>query len=133
MVVAEEVAEAVRCEMDELGVEAALRLAAGGVDGDHDVAEQAGIGRRGLALRERQHVGRPVLAAPVAVEDVDRRVVGEPQRDVEIAAALGQRGGLDHARDLAAHARTQRGGHRDAVVDRQVERHRSSPSVRGGS
>src|SRR3569623_2108370 len=101
MVVAKQGAEAVRREVDELGVEAARGLPLRSVERDHDVAEQAGIGGCGLALRERELVGWLVLAAPVAVERVDRRVVGDAQRDVEIATPFGQRGRLDHARDLA--------------------------------
>src|SRR5262245_43586243 len=44
--------------------------------GDHDVAEQAGCSPRAarVAGRERQHIGRAVLATPIPVERPDRRI-----------------------------------------------------------
>ena len=47
--------------------------------GDHDITEQPGYSTSApwLAGGKRQHIGRRVLAAPVAVERPDGRVVGE--------------------------------------------------------
>src|SRR5207245_7290333 len=72
VVVAEEVEEPVDQEPVRLASErlAALRrLAPGGIDRDHDVAEEP-VGRptRALALREGEHVGRAVAPAPAPVE-----------------------------------------------------------------
>ena len=83
-----------RREVQQLGVEPALGLPLRAVSTEITMSPSS-VGHRGgggLALREREHVGRLVLAALVAVERVDRRVVGEAQRDVEVAAALAQRG-----------------------------------------
>ncbi len=67
VVVAEEVEEAVGEVAVELGADRAailFRRAAGGVEGDDDVAEE----RTRAGGRERQDVRRPVLAAPGAVQ-----------------------------------------------------------------
>ena len=55
---------------------------------------------RTLALREREHVGRLVLAAVLAVEHADLVVGREPQPDLEVLVTVAARGGLDHTREL---------------------------------
>src|SRR5439155_4578538 len=89
VVVAEEVEEPVDQEPVRLASErlAALRrLAPGGIDRDHDVAEEP-VRRptRALALREGEHVGRAVAAAPAPVERA-HLAVGD-QDDGELGAA----------------------------------------------
>ena len=113
MIEAEQVAQAVAREVEQLRVQAALGLAARGVQRDHDVAEQARVGRRRFSLREREHVGRLVLAAPARVELVDRGVVAYAHRDLVVA------GGRDHARQFAAQPARERGRQCDAPIDNQ--------------
>ena len=72
MVVAEEVEEPV--DQEPVGrasrrLATLRRLAPGTIDRDHDVAEEpVGRAARTLALREREHIGRAVAAAPAPVE-----------------------------------------------------------------
>ena len=124
MVVAEQVAEAVRGEMQQLTVEPAPGLPARGVDRDHDVAQEVRLlrTRRALALREREHVGRPVLVAVVAVERPDLRVVDQAQRDLVVGAAVAAGGRAHHARDLGAQPAQRARGHLGGI-DRQREGH----------
>jgi hypothetical protein len=77
VVVAAEVQDAVDDGLDEvLGV---LRA-------DNDVAELARFGGRPAAVdRERQHVGRPVAIAVLAVERVDLGRADEGDRQVQVA------------------------------------------------
>jgi len=133
MVVTEQVAQAVRREVQELGVQAAPGLTARGVERDHDVAEQVRIGGRGFdhrafarssrhrdagALREREHVGGLVLAAPAGVEHADRGVVAQAHGNLEARA-----GRAHHARELAAQRAAQRHRQLDLVVDRELYWH----------
>ena len=84
VVVAEQMQKAVHREMREMMLE---RLAFGAASravvsiGDDDVAEQrrrcARCAARALLRRKRQHVGRLVVAAPVAIERLDRRIIGQ--------------------------------------------------------
>ena len=81
VVVAEQVEEAVGEVAVQLGADPAallLRRAPGGVEGDDDVAEE----RAGTAGRERQHVGRAVLAAPGAIEAPHGGVSHHEQRQL---------------------------------------------------
>ena len=50
---------------------------------DHDIAEK-GRGAAGFCSRKRQHIGRLVDAAPIAIELSDRLIVG--QNDAHFAA-----------------------------------------------
>src|SRR5689334_23747791 len=63
-------------------------LPARGVDRDDDVAEEP-VGRTAVAvaLGERQHVGRTVTTAPVAVEDSHLPVRDEEDRELRVAEA----------------------------------------------
>ena len=100
MIVADQMQETVHRQMAEMMVERLLfviRLAAGRLVGDGDVAEHArgvvGAGRAGrLQRRKRQHVGRLVDAAPVAVQGANAGVVGQHHREFGIADI-----GIDHA------------------------------------
>ena len=91
MIVTEQVEEAVKAEHFQLALQVAAApfgLPARGVDRDHDIAE---IVR--LIGCERQHVGRLVVAAVVAVEFLDTSVAYERERGRRI-------GGADCRRDL---------------------------------
>jgi hypothetical protein len=85
VVVAKQVAEAMHSEALKLPVQAgATRAAAGGLHGDHDVAEKNPIARRiGIALNllhvETQHIGRAIEAAVLAIERSDLVIAGEQQ------------------------------------------------------
>ncbi len=91
MVVTEQVEEPV-CEVTvELRADRPPLLArppGGGVERDYHVAQERPIPRR-LALRERQHVGGRVLAAPLPVEDPDAPVRDEEDGELRLAAPDG--------------------------------------------
>ena len=109
VVVADQMQEAVDREMAEMMIERLLFVvgfAPRGLIGDRDVAEHArrivgpaGAGR--LQRRKRQHVGRLVDAAPVAVQRADAGIVGQHDREFGVADVgiddLGR--GLDGAMD----------------------------------
>src|SRR6185369_8513911 len=105
-VVAEEVEDAVHEELGDLPLErpaTPLGLARRGRNRDHDVAEQRRIVLRlAFALREGEDIGRPVLAAPLAVQLAHRLVVDE--RDRERARRL-----AEEAQALACEAAHPRG------------------------
>jgi hypothetical protein len=62
------------------------RPAGGGIEGDYHVAQERPIPRR-LVEREREHVGRDVLAPPLAVERANSTVADEKDRDLRVGAA----------------------------------------------
>ena len=98
VVVAEHVEHAVHDEERELVVERAGvvgRLLAGDVRADHDVAEQhrhvacrQRSSSSSVVERERQHVGRAVLAHVLGVQGGDLVAVDERQRQLAAAALL---------------------------------------------
>lgn len=82
-----------RDQPEQLGLEPALGLAGGLLDGDHHVAEHAeaerALGDRGwlpLELREGEHIGRAIHTAEVAVQRVDLEISGQDQRQLEVRA-----------------------------------------------
>lgn len=95
MVVAQEVKHAMDQQAAHLAVKSAmphLRLAPGGGHRDHHVSEDPRVSRGKRAqpvLGKGEHVGGPVLLAVVPVEDLDRRVVDEEDR--ELGAGEAQR------------------------------------------
>ena len=109
VVVADQMQEPVDRQMAEVMIERLLfvvGLFARGLIGDGDVAEHArrvvGRGRAGrLQRRKRQHVGRLVDAAPVAVERADAGIVGQHDRELGLAdIGIGDFGrGIDGAMD----------------------------------
>ena len=70
---------------------AATRLAVGGLDRDHDVAQgRAAVHRAGaLEQGEGQHVGRLAGAAVAPGQLGDLRVAGEGDRELRLRAAQG--------------------------------------------
>ncbi len=110
VIVADQMQEAMHRQMAEMMIERLLLvigLLARGLIGDGDVAEHprrvVGTDRAGRRQgRKRQHVGRLVDAAPVAVERANAGIVGQHDREFGFAGAaidhLGRRGdgALDH-------------------------------------
>src|SRR5262245_9629175 len=82
VIVAEEMQETMDREVGEMVSERlalGFGFAADGLIGDDNVAEMV---RRVAAMlrrrrRKRQHVGRRIVAAPVAIERTDRRIIGQ--------------------------------------------------------
>ena len=109
VIVADEMQESMHREMREMvreGLALGVRFALRRLVGDHDIAEQARpVAQVGLPLipganrvryssglgRERQHVGRRILAPPIAVERPDRQIIG--QHDSNLALDCGRRRG----------------------------------------
>ena len=95
VIVAEEMQKAMHREMGEMMQErlafvARIRAPASHRRSTMSPSNAAGpVARRG---RKRQHIGRLVVAAPVAVERADRRVVGEQDADLAVRAGA-RRGG----------------------------------------
>ncbi len=119
MVVAEQVEQPV-CEVAvELRADRPPLLArppGGGVERDYHVAQERPIPRR-LALREREHVGRRVLPAPLAVQGADAPVGDEEDRELRLAAAeRGEVGG-------GAGAEAARGGAPARVLGGESDGH----------
>ena len=81
------------------------------------------LGGRAFALREREDVGRLVLAAVVAVQDAHLGIADEPERHLVVGARVGLRGRPHHARDLGANRAERGGGDLHAVVDRDIDGH----------
>ncbi len=99
MIVAEQVQEPVGEIPVELRTDRPpllARPASGGVQRDYHVAQEGPIPRR-LGEREREHVGRGVLAPPLAVEGADPTVPDEQDRHLRLGAAerLEELGGAD--------------------------------------
>lgn len=80
MVVAEQVAQAMDEQEEQLVVERALLAPRGGLDGNHHVAEQFRV-----VLRERQDVGGLVDVAPALIERANRCVAAEHDREIGAA------------------------------------------------
>lgn len=88
MIVAEQVQEPMREIPVELRADRPPLLprpASGGVERDYHVAQERPIPRR-LGEREREHVGRGVLAAPLPVESADAAVADEQDGDLRVSA-----------------------------------------------
>ena len=134
MVEADEMQETVREQKSDLGRGRVLSLAglpSCGVERDHDVPEEiAGeLAAFAFAHREREDVGRTILAAVIAVELVDRRVVADEQRD--LGAGESERGdhlfrrhdeiGAPHReRDATCRSEEHRHGERETGRARRV-------------
>jgi hypothetical protein len=109
VIVTDQVQETMHRKMAEMMLERLLfliGLLAHRLIGNRDVAEHAGrvvrSARAGrLQRRERQHIGRLVDAAPVAVERANAGVVGQHDRQLGLADVLidGLGGGRDRALD----------------------------------
>ena len=92
------------------------RLAKHGLARQHHVAQRARLprGGDGVGTAEGQHVRRPVLAAVIAVEPAQQRVIGQHHRDLQRAARAGGRGqmaeqplgGTAHQRPGVRHGHT---------------------------
>lgn len=127
VVVAKQVAEAMHSEALKLPVQAgATRAAAGGLHGDHDVAEKNPIARRiGIALNllhvETQHIGRAIEAAVLAIERSDLVIAGEQQGCRRAHASQLSQGRAQAIRDPAARGRIDQGA--DVVSDDGIDGH----------
>ncbi len=130
MVVAEQVKEPV-CEVAiELRPDLPPLLArppGGGVERDYHVAQERPIPRR-LAQREREHVRRRVLPAPLAVEGPDAPIGDDQDRELRlIPAERGEVGG-------GAGAEAARGGAPARVLGGEPDGHgRETTWIAGGA
>lgn len=130
MIVPQQMAQAVRGQMQQFGRQAALSLPARGVDADDDIAEQVFPRRRGFALRKCQHIGRPVLGAPQPVEVVDGGIAAQSQGDIVIGAVIGERCRPDHTRHLPPKIPPNSRTYSDLGIDNKIERHGYLGAVR---
>jgi hypothetical protein len=82
MIVAQQMAQAMDEQEEQLVVEGALFAPGGGFDRNHDITEHSGI-----VLRKREHVGGLVDIAPALIERANGRVAAQHDREIGAAHA----------------------------------------------